>query len=362
MIGVSWLRRRRRSTVEQQIARAQALRQLGAELAVDELPVTQGLAQLHADVIASTALEAIDERTGQPVVYQPDVVLAPDPLEDRFETVHKLVQSMFWTGNAWAALAGSGDVVALRVLDPNTVSHEEDFDDRLLVTGWQVQGVPLAVDRMAHWKLNDDPRRGPLGRSPLQRCRSALEMYGWAYRYLRDYFAAGGNPGLVLRSNRILAPAVPATGDAPRVASEAEIAQQQWVEARQVAVPAVLDPQWSLEKGPDPQDLEQVIRVLEFGAIETCRLTGVAPSIANAMSSGSLTYSTTRDELVRWLVLSLGPTWLTRLEAGFTRLLAPGLVARFDRDSLIDSRLFATLAPNANPVEAAQRPPLRAVS
>lgn len=331
---MGWFRRRR-STIDERIARAQAMRSLGSEVRVDELPVVQGLAQLHADVVASLDLYVEDSR-GVRATDPPAIIVQPDPLEDRFDTMHKLVQSLYWRGNSFGALAGAGsgpDVMSMRILNPYTVGHLPDVDDSTMVAGWFVNGIEVDRSAVAHWKINDNPTRGPLGHSPLQNCQSALDMYGWAYRYLRDFFANGGNPSMALRSNRPLAPAKPATDTEPAEMSEAEAAQIQWVESRQLARPAVFDPQWSIEEGPAAQDLEQTIRVLEFGAVEVARMMGVAPSIVNAMSSGSLTYSTVADELQRWVVLSLGPTWLVRIENGFTRLLAgTGLRARFDRD------------------------------
>lgn len=323
---------RRRRSVENRIAAARAARNVSLSLNVDELPITQGLVQLHADLISSMELGAVDARTGRPVANLPEVLERPDPREDREDTLHKMVQALMWGGNSPASIAAAGELSTIRVLNPNVVGYEPDPYDTTWIRHWYVDGVSTPQSRILNWKMNDDPRRGPLGASPFRNAQQALQLYGWAYRYLLDYFAQGGNPSLVLRSTRNLSPnAVP--GD-PSERSEAQIAQDDWVEARQLYRPAVLDPQWTLEQGPEPQDLEQVVKVLEFAAVEVARMLNVPPSIANVLASGTLTYSTTEGELRRWMLLSLGPTWLKRIERGFDRLLPAGVRARFDQDAL----------------------------
>lgn len=336
--------------MQRTINAAQLARISGSRYAIDELPITQGLAQLHADVIASAEMYAEDS-SGRRVVNTPAVLVQPDPDEDRMVTLHKLVQSLWWEGNAYALVEfGARFDVSVKVLNPSTVApvaHADPARD-LEVAGWTVHGMAARTDQVNHWKLNDDPRRGPLGHSPLRRCWTALENYAYAYNYLARFYASGGNPTMVLRSTT------------PLAAMQAEEAQAQWIAGGHTI--RVLDPQWLIEAGPAAQDIAQTIAVLDFAAAEVCRATNVAPSIANVVSQGTMTYSNVRDELKRWTIMSLRPTWLRRIEDGFTRLLAPGLRARFDIDTLLsgveqldgDTEALATI--NSAP------PPLKAVS
>lgn len=343
--------------MQRTIQSARLARLAGGTYSVDELPICQGLAQLHADVIAAAELYAEDAR-GNRIQNTPEVLVQPDPNEDRMVTQHKLVQSLWWEGNGYGLVHFDDRFGAsVQIQNPDAVAylpHPDPARD-LEVAGWIVHGMQARRDEVNHWKLNDDPRRGPLGHSPLRRCWTALENYAWAYRYLATYFVSGGDPTMVLRSQ------------VPLTATEAEAAQAQWVTARQSSAPAVLDPQWTLERGPGGvSDLEHVIRALDFAAVEVCRATNVAPSIANVVSQGSMTYSTVRDELRRWSILSLSPTWLRRIEDGYTRLIAPGLRARVDVETLFAGIDKLSDGPTASaPSEAtlaAGRPQLKAVS
>lgn len=327
----------RRALDDAQIAALQAARNSAGPLTVDQLPIVQGLAQLHADVIAQFPMYAVDERTGRRIANTPEILVQPDPSEPLGDTNHAIVQSLWYTGNGYGLFSGD----AMRVQNPDRVTLYPSFDiyDDRRIDGWIVAGQTIAAGNVAHFKINDDPRRGPLGQSPLVRCWQAVENYAWAYRYLADYYRSGGNPSLILKSRN--------AGDDVQAGK----LWDQWVTARMTGRPAVVPFDIDVEAGPGVSDIEQTIAVLDFAAAEICRATNVPPSLGNAKSSGDLTYSTVVDELRRWLTLGLGPTWLTRIERGYTQLLPAGLAARFDISDIARLDAIGT-APAAAPASA----------
>lgn len=317
----------------------------GAPVPFDQLPITQGTASLIADAIASMRLYPVDERTGLElldVVYP--VLEQPNPDEHRADTLHKIVQSMFWTGNA-EALNGprdaNGAVDAITVLNPDSVGPDVDIEDELRIRGWHVDGVWYPRIALTHWKLNDDPRRGPMGSSPLKRCATALDTYGWAYRYLADFFANGGNPGSVLKSKLELDPA-----------KITELSAE-WISARKAKRPAFL-PNWlELDIPTSSGELSAVVEVLGFAAAEVARALNMPVSLVNAPVAGySLQYSNVGDEFRRWLATSLGTTWIARVERGFSLLLPAGVAARLDPSTLYRADLY----PESNPAPSTPAP------
>jgi portal protein len=318
----------------------------GPTITVDQLPIVQGLANLHADMISQFPLYAVDE-TGHRVVNTPDVLEQPDPSEPLGETLHAIVQSMWYTGNAIALRHGD----AIRLQNPNFcgIAPNPDLLDDRRITGWLIHGQPVAPANVVLWKINDDPRHGPLGDSPLKRCWQAVENYAWAYRYLADYYSSGGNPSILLKSRNASDP------------GQADELWAQWIAARQAGRPAVIPYDIDVAAAPVPSDISDTVAVLEFCAAEICRATNTPPSIGNAPVAAALTYSTTVEELRRWLVLSLGPTWLTRLERGFTSLVADaGLTARFDTSEMQRLDMFGGVptvpGPAATPVAVGPAP------
>lgn len=267
----------------------------GAPVPVEELPVAVGLANLHADVLAAMPMTTTAGRRGT----QPDIVNQPNPEESRHATQHKAVQSLFWTGNVY----GLRGVDSARILNPSDVSWDADPYDSTRIAGWYVNGQPVSLDRIVHCKLNDDPRKGPLGRSPLSSASTPLSMYGYAYGYLSMFFENGGNPSTVLQR----------TGPSNSLYDPAQAADD-WVTARKSRRPAVLPAGWELSVPTNNGEMEAVGRILEQCAVEVARLVNAPPSLVNAKANGSMTYSNVHGEIARWLSLSLVPTWITRLE------------------------------------------------
>src|SRR5688572_18303864 len=320
----------------------------GMPVPYDELPITVGTCQLIADALAAMPLHPVDldgRRTSDTFA----VLEQPNPEEDRGETIHKIAQAMYWTGNG-PVLNGprdsSGAVEAITVLNPLSVDHMADPLDELRVKTWLINGQDVGRLAVTNFKLNDDPRRGPMGRSPLVQCATALDTYGWAYRSIGDHFAQGGPPNMVIKSKTELDPA-----------KIVELSEE-WISARRQTRPAFL-PQWlDLEIPNTSGELAQTIEVLSMAAAEVARLLNLPVALVNAPVAGySLQYSNVGDEFRRWLAVSLGTTWVARIERGFSQLLPPNRRARMDPSQLYRPDLFpegqppATLATQAAPPE-----------
>lgn len=293
------------SLVTEVIQAMSALRGEGIPVPYDQLPITVGAANLHADVIGHMpARTTVTARRVRQLLEQ------PDPDEARQATQHKIVQSMFWTGNAFLDLDRPAPFTrSFRVLEPQSVAPRWDPREPLVITGWILDGEPVPADRIHAVKYSDDPRRGPLGESPLRRCAAALDMYGWAYRYLGDYFGSGGNPSSILKTAMELTP------------DKADKVLAEWVDARRQRRPALMGPLTDLEVPPSSGELAAALSVLGHAAAEVSRMLNIPPSLLNARSEGySLTYSNVGDEFRRWLAVSLRPTWMTRIERAYEEL------------------------------------------
>ena len=320
----------------------------GMPVPYDELPITQGTCQLICDALAAMPIYPVD-LDDNPTDETFPVLERPNPDEDRGETIHKIGQSMFWTGNAYG-LTGprddSGAVDAINVLNPNSVGHVADPLDELRVKRWVINGVEVDRAAINVWKMNDDPRHGPLGRSPLVRCETALDTYGWAYRAIGDHFAQGGPPNMVIKSKTELDP------------DKIVELTNEWISARQQTRPAFM-PQWlDLEIPNTTGELAQIIEVLSMAAAEVARMLNLPVSLVNAPVAGySLQYSNVGDEFRRWLAVSLGTTWINRIERGFTALLPRDRRARMDPSQLYRPDLFPEGQP---PAVRAPAPPAAA--
>lgn len=280
----------------------------GLPVAPENLPICVGAATLHADTIAAMPART-DSPTAVPRVRQ--FIERPDPETDYRAFIHGVGLSMFWHGYSPLLLdRPAGSTSSARVLDATATIYDP------VSRQWFYNGEPIDGNLIYAVSLMNDPRRGPLGESPLVRCHQALSMYGYAYRHLVEYFAQGGNPSSILKTTHALGNAVLPSGK-----TRAGEIVDEWILARQERRPAVMDPTISLEVPPASGELAAAMSALDHGAAEVARLLNMPGSLVNAPTLGaSLTYSNTVDELRRWIALSLKPTWMARIESMFRTL------------------------------------------
>ena len=310
---------------------------------VRQLPVTVACRSLIADVVAQLPLGAM--RDGE-VLETPTVLRRPDPFEPRRTTLEKITSSLTgWDGAYLQILRTGADgwPLAVQVLAPWAVTPITDPDGFL--AGWHYSGTELPATNVAYcpaylW-LDEAPTQWTrhlwAGRSPLQLCQAAFDDLAALWVYASGYYRDGGLPPYAV------------THPGTLNAKQSRDLLDQWVGARLERRPAILTGGIGLETYSTPSAADALLldglRYLDAQVANALR---VPPSLVNVESHGSLTYSTTRDELARWLSLDLGPAYLSRIEATFSDLIPYGQVAVFDTGAFLEGR---------PPIEAGQPSP-----
>lgn len=327
------------SLVSEVIGYVAAARTDGLPVQTDDLPITVGASTLHADTVAAMPARS---RQATPTPRVRNLLERPDPDTDYRATVHAGTLAMFWHGYATLLLDRPAPLTtSVTVLDPRTVHYGPG-------TGWTIGGESVRDDLICAIPLMNDPRRPEIGESPLERCSQALSMYGYAYRYLIDYFAQGGNPSSILKSTHALG-----NQTLPSGSTRAQEIVAEWITARQERRPAVMDPTISLEIPQANGELAATLSVLDHCSAEVARLLNMPGSLVNAPSNGySLTYANVADEMRRWIALSLKPTWMARWESAF-RTITGDPTIYLDPTDLLDT--YAMMSPElATPIGATQ--------
>ena len=320
----AWLRRRELPAdggpLEAQIAAALAARL--RSMSVWQLPVVVGVRALVADVASMLPLVAV--RGVERVDPQPAVLRRPDPAEPYRVTIEKLVNSLTRYGNGFLRVwqvGSDGWPLAVKALDPAGVTVQLNvWQDE--ITGYLWRTRPLRASQVRHIPMVSDP--GPLGRSPLDDIADAVDDLVALYEYASSYWRDGGVPPYALTN--------PARFDNTQAADIVD----RWLAARRLHRPALLSGGWDIKTFAMPTASEaMLIDGLNYLDAAIARAMNVPPSLVNVVSQQSLTYSTTTDEMRRWLTLNLYPSYLNRLEAAFTDLLPRGQDAVFDTSNLL---------------------------
>jgi phage portal protein BeeE len=334
---MAWLTGRRRAQLERQAAvLADALEVRLAEViegrvnstaTVARLPTTIASRALIADTGAMPPLVAV--RDGAPVTPTPSVLVRPDPdpSMSRRRWVHRALMSLTGDGNLYllaTRLGTDGWPLAAEVVPPGLVAASPDPYRPWRAAGWSISGQAYGLADVVHvplWELTLDQLSA---RSPLAEAQAALDDLAVMWAFAAGYWREGGKPPYALKYPSRLSPAQAAT------------ALDQWVAARMAHRPGLVTGGWEIQDlaMPTAQD-SLLLDGLAYIDQVIVRLYGVPPTLLNTRAeTGSLTYSNARDEVVRWLSLSLGPTWLARVEDAATQLLPRGQQAVFDTAGL----------------------------
>lgn len=288
---------------------------------VARLPSVVAARAVIADAAASMPIVAV--RDGARVTPTPSLLIRPDavdPMMTRRRWVHRAAMSLTGWGGLYigvTAVGAAGWPLSAMVLHPDYVTPEYDDDGRT-VTGWRygtahtftwIVYVPL-------WEFD----LGAVAPSPLAACQGAFDDLALLWGFATSYWREGGLPPYVLTNTSRLR------------RSQADAALDQWLTARAQRRAGILTGSWDVKPLQMPSASDALLLDgLAYIDATVARVYGVVPSILNTrVEAGSATYTNTVEELRRWLNLSLYPTWLARLEDGFTAMLPRGQTAAFD--------------------------------
>jgi HK97 family phage portal protein len=287
------------------------------------LPTVVAGRTLTADVVATMQMVAHSGTTR--IRPTPSILRRPDPREPYRVTIEKIVNQLSRHGVCWYRIYDTGAdgwPLAIRVIDRPRVTWQMSSTNDEVVRVW-VDGIDTPLSSVRYIPFRSDP--GPPGTSPLQDVYTVLgEMVG-------AYKAAGGYYDTVAQ-----VPPYALKHEARYTATQATAFMDQWEAARAARRPAFLSGGVELETfNPISAADAMLLDALNYLDAVAARVMLIPPSLLNVQSHSSLTYSTTLDELRRWLTLSLMPGYLSRIEAGFSDLLPRGQEATFDTSALL---------------------------
>lgn len=307
--------------VEDQIARYIADR-LDA-IDPGELPTVVAGRMLIADTAATMPMIAHNGR--ERLDPTPSILRRPDPREPYRTTIEKIVNSLTAAGMAWLRVYRASDrtgyPIAVRVVSPQRVTWQLNAAGDEIAHLW-IDGIDTPLTDIRWIAFRND--LGPIGSSPLEAIAGTLEQLAAVYRFGGDYYTTAAVPPYALKHpNRL------DRKSATDFATE-------WANARLERRPAVLSGGIELETF-SPASAADALLLDAIASLDAAiaRALLIPPSLLNVLSQSSLTYSTTVEELRRWLTLGLMPGYLARIEACFSDMLPRGTEAIFDTSALV---------------------------
>jgi hypothetical protein len=287
-------------------------------------------AVFRAVSILSTAIKQLSihvYRDGVELSSTPIWIRQPDPKQTRAAFLEQTVNSMALSGNAFWRVYRQGarnDVVKLECLNPFDVMIQSDDYGNLL--GYVYRGTQkLSIADIQPLSLLRVP--GNLyGLGPIQSAQKELLAITSTRDYVSEWFAAGGTPAGILKTDQMLDGA-----DAQRAADA-------W-NALGSGKTAVLGNGLSFQSTYlSPKDA-QFLETQSFGVEQISRLYGIPVNLmATALQGGSMTYSNIEQELISFTRFTLA-SYYVEIEEAMTNLLPGRLtnVAKMNIDALLRS-------------------------
>ena len=255
---------------------------------------------------------------------RPRVIVRPNPFTTPRDFYRDTAWAMATRGEAWWWVAKrdvDGTALSLLPVNPAEVAvtvNERDL--RYPIIEWKGRRMPL--EDMRQLTLVREPG-GLRGLGPLQLCGAAISVAVEAQEWAANFFAAGGYPSVVLKSE------VDLTSD------ESEALKAQWV-ATPPNMPRVTTPNYSIEEfGANPQGA-QMLQARDYQVGDVARMFGIPSSLLDHQTAGSsLTYQNLEGEFGKFIRACLWPNYLEAIEQAMSDLLTRSTVARFNIEGLL---------------------------
>lgn len=287
-------------------------------------------AVFRATSILSTAIKQLTihvYRDGVEVTSTPLWIRQPDPKMSRAAFLEQTVNSLSLSGNAyWRITRNStrNEVIKLEVLNPFDLLIQTDDYGNVLY--YVYRGTEkLSLTDLQHLSLYRSPGN-VYGLGPIQTAQKELLAITSTRDYVSEWFAAGGTPAGILKTDQFL------SGEDAQAAAEA------W-NALGSGKTAVLGQNLSFQSTYlSPKDA-QFLETQSFGVEQIARLFGVPIGLMqSAVSGNSMTYSNIEQELISFTRFTLAAYYI-EIEEAISALL-PGRflnIAKMNVDALLRS-------------------------
>ena len=300
---------------------------------VDEtlgVPAILRAVTLISNTVGSLSIQGF--RDEMPMDETPRILARPDPFRTPQESYRDMAWAMATRGETilWIAARDSKDMPTSLVVVPLAeVTVEDNTRNRLYpIYRWgTVKSTRFSAANMTGDFVHVTfAKMGPLdlrGVGPLQLCGAASSVSVEAQEWAANFFASGGYPSVVLKSEVELDDV------------EAANLKRQWIETPP-NMPKVTNPGMELaEFGANPQGA-QMMQARDYQNGDAARMFGIPGSLLDYSTPGSsLTYQNLEGEFGKFVRGCLAPNYLAPIEQALTDLLPRAVVARFYVDGLL---------------------------
>lgn len=293
------------------------------EKALRLVPVYAAIRML-ADAVASLPMSSYRAKAdGSRVKVNPTPALLVTPCSQgtSYDWVHRLMVSLLAHGNAYGIITQRdrlGFATQIEWVNPNAVYIDESKN----VPVYYLNGYQLKPDEFIHVPGFTVPGSA-LGLSPISAFAATIDTGLYAQNATRDWYKNGAMPSATLKNTE-------QTIDK----SEAREIKGRYRESVKSGDVLVHGKDWDFAVvGISAQDA-QFLEAIKATATQVASIYGIPPEKIGGETGSSMTYATTEQQAIDFLMFSVRP-WVVRIEKALSGQLPNGQVVKFNVDSMI---------------------------
>lgn len=285
--------------------------------------------RLISDTISTLPMDTFFRADGQRLPYRPrpEWVDNPDP-DGKARSSHyqQLLISLLINGSSFTRIIrdGSGDVIALVVLDPHRVEVRRGPSGRVVYVVDQGQYV-LQADEVV--QIDELLKPGALrGTSRIDEARELLGLSAALQEFSARFFGSG-----TVMTGFLEVPYEITAEQAEDLKDKFESKHGGLGRSHR---PAVLSggAKWT-KTSVDPNEA-QMLESREFAVEEVCRIFRVPPHLLQVTKPGAMSYASVEENSRQFVTYTLLP-YIAKIEEAYSRLLPGGAFLKFNVDGLL---------------------------
>jgi HK97 family phage portal protein len=256
----------------------------------------------------------------------PAVIAQPSKVTTIDVWLYQLMQAMTTDGNGFGIVTSTDRLAraeSIELVNPSQVTDRKVVNGipQACVDGKEMQLYPYGD--LWHVPGKMVVAGSPFALSPIEYAGNSIRAALSAEKFGYDFFKSGGHPTTVLSADYDPGP------------TEGKNIIDRFIESADNRRPVFVGGAIKVDKlSIDPKD-SQFIELLRFCTEQVARFFRVPPSmIFSAVSGESVTYANVSQADLHYLKHSLD-VYLVRIENALSALLAPGDIARFNRNALL---------------------------
>ena len=289
------------------------------------VPTVWACVSLLANAVSMLPLETFRRTAGIPArIGDPALIMSPASGMTQSEWLHMLMVSLLLRGNAFGRVAGRDGQqrpTQIELLNPDKVKVDVDQNSGAVTYRLGQSLTPINPNDMWHVRGLTLPGQ-KVGLSPISYAAAIVGVDLMSRQFASDFFAGGGIPKAVVRSDQAVNQ------------EQAQTIKERVLAAVRKREPIVLGAGLTYDQIQVKPEESQFLATQQANVTQIARYFNIPAGMVGGEEGGSMTYSNVEQRSLDFLLYAVQP-WLKRIEDAVFPLLPMPQYVKFNTTALL---------------------------